>query len=118
MNPIFITAVLTVTLTTNEVKLGTAIIGPKTFDVVGLQVVTNRIVQRSTVSLNVPIQDATPLLGESWTNTYPGPFVATNLVPCEIGQVNINTNFIWWNDMKIVLTNYIAATNIDYRLYP
>ena len=66
MNQIFqVAALLVVTLSTNEVKIGTATIGSDTFDVVGLQVVTNRVIA---------------LHDESWTNTYPGPFIGTNLV--------------------------------------
>lgn len=97
MNTIYITTILTITLTTNEVKLGMATIGPKMFDVVGLQLTTNRIVTA---------------VGESWTNTYPGPFVATNLVPIPeaSGWIPTNTNFIWWNDIK--LTNFISSTNV------
>lgn len=62
---IMIAATLAITLTTNEVKIGTATIGRDTFDVVGLQVVTNRVIS---------------LHDESWTNTYAGPFIGTNLV--------------------------------------
>ena len=85
MNTIYITAILTITLTTNEVKLGTATIGPKMFDVVGLQLTTNRIVTA---------------VGESWTNTYPGPFVATNLVPSK--------EIVWMIGTNIVMTNSIS----------
>lgn len=56
---------MVVTLSTNEVKIGTATIGYDTFDVVGLRVVTNRVIS---------------LHDESWTNTYAGPFIGTNLV--------------------------------------
>lgn len=104
MNPIYITALLTVTLTTNEVKLGTADIGQRMFDVVGLQVVTNRIVQQ-TYTL-----DAAPMLGESWTNTYPGPFVATNLVPAkETGWV-WSTNVMNWYP-NLVISNLLYHAN-------
>lgn len=66
MNQILqVSALLVVTLSTNEVKIGTATIGYDTFDVIGLQVVTNRVIA---------------LHDESWTNSYPGPFIGTNLV--------------------------------------
>jgi hypothetical protein len=70
MNQIFqVSALLVVTLSTNEVKIGTATIGSDTFDVVGLQVVTNRVIS---------------LHDESWTNTYAGPFIGTNLVKAPV----------------------------------
>lgn len=66
MNKIIqVAAMLVVTLATNEVKIGTATIGSDTFDVVGLQIVTNRVIS---------------LRDESWTNTHSGPFIGTNLV--------------------------------------
>jgi hypothetical protein len=95
MNITHIAALLTVTLTTNEVKLGTATIGTKTFDVVGLQAVTNRTVTA---------------VGESWTNTYPGPFVATNLVPAkETGRV-WSTNVMNWYP-NLVISNLLYHAN-------
>lgn len=72
---IMIAATLAITLTTNEVKIGTATIGYDTFDVVALQVVTNRVVELKGALL--PPQD---IGRESWTNTYAGPFIRTNLV--------------------------------------
>jgi hypothetical protein len=115
MNPIYIIALLTVTLTTNEVKLGTADIGTKTFDVVGLQMVTNRIVQQTKANLNVPhLSDPGSItLGESWTNTYPGPFIATNLVERPPSTNWFATNSIGWIDL--IITNLITPTNIFYN---
>lgn len=78
MNQIIqVAALLFVTLSTNEVKIGTATIGYDTFDVVGLQVVTNRSIK---------------LADESWTNTYAGPFIATNLVKTATATNWVATN--------------------------
>ena len=87
MNQIFqVAALLVVTLSTNEVKIGTATIGYDTFDVVGLQVVTNRVIA---------------LHDESWTNTYAGPFIGTNLVK------------------TAPVTNWVATNGILFQpLYP
>ena len=83
MNQILqVSALLVVTLSTNEVKIGTATIGSDTFDVVGLQVVTNRVIA---------------LHDESWTNSYPGPFIGTNLVkmaPATNWTASVGTNGI------------------------
>lgn len=119
MNAIYITAILTVTLTTNEVKLGTATIGPKTFDVVGLQVMTNRVVKMKSLDGKWKFSLAEMEIfvdgNSSWTNTYPGPFIATNLVPAPeaSGWILSNTNFIQWGDIR--LTNFITSTNIYYN---
>lgn len=81
-------ALLVVTLATNEVKIGTATIGRDTFDVIGLQVVTNRVIS---------------LGDESWTNTYAGQFIGTNLVKVP-APVLWSTN-IWIQ--PIIGTNWI-----------
>lgn len=117
MNTIYITALLTITLTTNEVKLGTATIGPKMFDVIGLQIVTNKTVTMLDARPFVAGWDLPPPrpTGDYWTNTYPGPFVATNLVsiPEESGWILSNTNFIQWENIR--LTNWITSTNLLYK---
>lgn len=117
MNPIYITALLTSTLTTNEVKLGTATIGPKTFDVVGLQIVTNKTVTMLDSRPFVAGWDLPPprATGDFWTNTYPGPFIATNLVERPPVTNWAATNWIYWGD--IVLTNLITSTNIFYNVH-
>ena len=63
---------LVVTLSTNEVKIGTATIGSDTFDVVGLQVATNVAVRT--------YEHGDAISSFSFTNTYAGPFIGTNLV--------------------------------------
>ena len=90
MNQIFqVAALLVVTLSTNEVKIGTATIGSDTFDVVGLQVVTNRVIS---------------LHDESWTNTYAGPFIGTNLVKAPV-PVIYGTNVF----RSLIVTNWIGT---------
>lgn len=89
MNQIIqVAAMLVVTLSTNEVKIGTATIGHDAFDVVGLQVVTNRVIS---------------LRDESWTNTYSGPFIGTNLVKAP-APVFWSTN-IWM--LPLISSNWI-----------
>jgi len=65
-----VASILSVTVTTNEVPLGKATIGIHSFDVVGLQLITNRVISTCGESWT----------RESWTNKYPGPFIGTNLV--------------------------------------
>ena len=84
-----VAAMLVVTLATNEVKIGTATIGSDTFDVVGLQVVTNRVIS---------IRD------ESWTNAYAGPFIGTNLVNAPAPVIWGGTN-IWMR--TLIPSNWI-----------
>ena len=95
-----VTAILTILPVTNEVKIGTATIGNNQFDVVKLQVVTNRIIQHTYT------KDIVPLLGESWTNTIEGPIVGTNLV-----QAHSSVNLVWTNSM-LLWSN--SLTNVIY----
>lgn len=95
-----VTAILTILTVTNEVKIGTATIGNNQFDVVKLQVVTNRIIQHTYT------KDIVPLLGESWTNTIEGPIVGTNLV-----QAHSSVNLVWTNSM-LLWSN--SLTNVIY----
>lgn len=90
-----ITAILTILTVTNEVKIGTATIGNNYFDVVKLQVVTNRIIttKAATNYYLVPPADSTILQQESWTNTTEGPIVGTNLVPA--AGIKFSTNILW-----------------------
>lgn len=99
-----IIATLTILITTNEVKIGTAIIGNNPYDVVKLQVVTNSIVTSKAVTnylLIPPTKLANPRQ-ESWTNTYEGPIVGTNLTPSkslgilwDYGMTNFITTNYW-----------------------
>lgn len=95
-----VTAILTILTVTNEVKIGTATIGNNQFDVVKLQVVTNRIIQHTYT------KDIVPLLGESWTNTIEGPIVGTNLV-----QAHSSVNLVWTNS-TLLWSN--SLTNVIY----
>ena len=104
MNQIIqVAALLVVTLTTNEVKIGTATIGSDTFDVVGLQVVTNRVVTSKSI-MHPDSGDWSCFRQESWTNSYPGPFIGTNLVksasPVLLGTNVWGTNFIFGNTIE------------------
>lgn len=106
MNTILtVTAILTILTVTNEVKIGTATIGNNQFDVVKLQVVTNRIIQH-TYTKNI-----VPLLGESWTNTTEGPIVGTNLVL--LGPISFATNTIlrWENTWTNIYSNPFLNAN-------
>jgi len=104
----YLTAILTVLLSTNEVHLGTATINNESYKVIGLQVVTNRII---TKAIMTGPTDEKP---ESWTNTIPGPIVATNLVKAPLnGTITFSTDATniyipWYNGPTLVLTNYLG----------
>lgn len=99
-----VAAMLVVTLTTNEVKIGTATIGRDMFDVVGLQVVTNRVVTSKSI-MHPDRGDWSGFRQESWTNSYPGPFVGTNLVLSSVwdGPVVLVTNVLI---RELIVTNW------------
>lgn len=103
MNPTAVFALLSVFLSTNEVQIGTADLGGRRFNVIGLQVVTNRVISAQT--------DMDAVRFESWTNLYPGPFVSTNLVP-----VPPATNVFWrWYDNTFIATNILLTPNCVTR---
>ena len=104
----YLTAILTVLLTTNEVHLGTATINNESYKVIGLQVVTNRIIRTVQFSGSGEVTaGATMSTGESWTNTIPGPIVATNLVKAPAFSTNVTAQ--WLNVKDLVITNYLGT---------
>jgi len=110
----YITAILSIILTTNEVKIGTATINGQQFELVGLQVVTNRIV-RNTSPLTGPISWSGD---EYWTNQSLGPIVATNFVPRKGITISTDATNVYapWIQMKdLVITNQLAFPYYYYN---
>ncbi len=75
-------------LSTNSEPLGTGTINGGPVTIYGLRRMTNRVVRRE-------LGNNPPVLIEAWTNTYPGPLVATNIVPSPVVfRTNSSSMFI------------------------
>jgi hypothetical protein len=75
-------------LSTNSEPLGTGTINGGPVTIYGLRRMTNRVVRRE-------LGNNPPVLIEAWTNTYPGPLVATNIVPAPVVfRTNSSSMFI------------------------
>ena len=74
--------ILSESLVTNEVAIGSATIGGDSFNLVALRQITNRVVRYRSPQGGDP---------EFWTNSYPGPYVATNFVRSNPTNITINS---------------------------
>lgn len=120
MNSNALLCLLAVTLTTNEVTIGTATIHGKEYAVVGLQVVTNKTL-RAVATCNATASRLDyGVTSESWTNTHAGPFVGTNFVarpynPWKnwpgVSRLDI-TNFVTTNVWVLSATNSFVGPDL------
>lgn len=81
-------ALLTTSIATNEVKIGTATLNGIHYDVIAMQRITNKI-----IALSHPVIEAPQTHFETWTNSAPGPFFVTNFVMR--GPVVLSNAVIW-----------------------